>query len=219
VTLVTTLIEVNEQAFIEMCEGKNAPMPLLAIQGFVNTLDVEDGTDLLDTTESFRKFLEDTDQVVPGFEIKPHHLPLAKELRAATRECLEANSSGEPDPKATARMIAGARTLTIDLEPDEEGNLELDLSPVDSFARLGSQLLAIAFQSQIEGTWERLKLCENPECRWAFYDSSRNKSGSWCRMGLCGNRLKNRAYRERHRGEIAGSTTAAAVRPGRPQGS
>ena len=68
---------------------------------------------------------------------------------------------------------------------------------------LGSQLLAIAFQSQIEGTWPRLKLCRNPDCRWAFYDSSRNRSGSWCRMGQCGNRLKNRAYRERRRSELA----------------
>jgi predicted RNA-binding Zn ribbon-like protein len=217
--LVTIIPEVDEQAFIEWVEGKEAPMPLLAIQAFVNTLDVEGGTDELETTESFRKWLQHTDQIVPGFEIKQHHLPLARELRDATRECLEANGRGKPDPKATERMIAGARTLAIDLESDEEGRLELDLSPVDSFARLGSQLLAIAFQSQIEGTWERLKLCENPDCRWAFYDNSRNKSGSWCRMGLCGNRLKNRAYRERNRGEIAGSVSAAAVRPGQPQKS
>ena len=189
----------NEAAFIELCEGKNAPMPLLAVQAFVNTLDVEDGTDLLESVESFQRFLDDTDQVAPGFEVEDHHLPLAHELRDALRDSLAANSADEPDPKATARLVAGARTLTIELQPDEHGNLALDLSPVDSFDRFASQLLAIAFQSQIEGTWERLKLCENPECRWAFYDNSRNKSGSWCRMGLCGNRLKNRAYRERHR--------------------
>jgi predicted RNA-binding Zn ribbon-like protein len=187
------------ERFIEQCEGKPAPMPLLAIQAFVNTLDVEEGTDKLDSVESFRKFLMETDQIVPGFKVKPHHLPLARELRGAVRDALAANSNGGAEPAVTRRMIGGARTLSIDLLSDKKGHLALDLSPVDSFATLGSQLLAIAFQSQIEGTWERLKLCENPECRWAFYDSSRNKSGSWCRMGLCGNRLKNRAYRERHR--------------------
>ncbi|MGZ5324519.1 MAG: CGNR zinc finger domain-containing protein, partial [Solirubrobacterales bacterium] len=57
-------------------------------------------------------------------------------------------------------------------------------------------------------TWERLKLCENPDCLWAFYDNSRNRSGSWCRMGLCGNRIKNRAYRERQRGTGAGAASA-----------
>jgi predicted RNA-binding Zn ribbon-like protein len=207
---------VNEAAFIEHCEGKPAPMPLLAIQTFANTLDVEGGVDELESVESFKRFLQKTDQIAPGFEVKPHHLPLARELRGAVRDALAANSEGGADPRITRRMITNARTLQIDLLTDREGKLALDLSPVESFATLGSQLLAIAFQSQIEGTWERLKLCENPDCQWAFYDNSRNRSGSWCRMGLCGNRLKNRAYRERHRGEIAGSVTAAAVRPGRP---
>ena len=189
----------NVAKLTELTEGKPAPMPLLAIQAFVNTLDVEEGIDRLESVDSFERFLVETDQIVPGFEVKTHHLPLARELREAVRESLTANSDGGPDAAATARMIAGARTLAIDLQPDESGNLALDLSPVDSFATLGSQLLAIAFQSQIEGTWPRLKLCENPDCRWTFYDNSRNRSGSWCRMGLCGNRLKNRAYRERHR--------------------
>ena len=189
----------NADALRDWVEGKPAPMPLLAIQAFANTVDVEGETDELDSAEAFEKWLRDTGQIAAGGKVKPQHLELARELRDALRDTLEANSNGKPDPRATARMIAGARTLSIDVRADDEGHLELDLSPVDDFARLGSQLLAIAFQSQIEGTWERLKLCENPECRWAFYDNSRNRSGSWCRMGLCGNRLKNRAYRERHR--------------------
>ena len=189
----------DDKVFVEQCEGKPAPMPLLAIQAFVNTLDIEEGTDKLESVESFKKFLMDTDQIVPGFQVKPHHLPLARELRDAVRDALAANSEGSANSRTTGRMIGAARTLAIDLLPARDGRLMLDLSPVDSFATLGSQLLAIAFQAQIEGTWERLKLCENPDCRWAFYDNSRNKSGSWCRMGLCGNRLKNRAYRERHR--------------------
>ena len=31
------------------------------------------------------------------------------------------------------------------------------------------------------------------------YDSSRNRGGTWCQMEVCGNRIKNRHYRERHR--------------------
>ncbi|MBM3668011.1 MAG: RNA-binding protein [Actinobacteria bacterium] len=203
----------TEAALIEMVEGKPAPMPLLAVQAFANTVDIEDESDRLESAESFERWLLDAGLVEPDHEIRPHHLRIARELRDTLRDNLASNSAGEPDPEA-ARKRAG--TVQIELRPDEEGHLALDLSPAPSLAVLGSQLMAIAFQSQIEGTWERLKLCENPDCRWAFYDNSRNRSGSWCRMGLCGNRLKNRAYRERHRGEIAGSVTAAAVRPGRP---
>jgi predicted RNA-binding Zn ribbon-like protein len=48
------------------------------------------------------------------------------------------------------------------------------------------------------GGWERLKLCASGDCRWAFYDTSRNGGGRWCSMEVCGNRHKTRAYRRRH---------------------
>ena len=48
-----------------------------------------------------------------------------------------------------------------------------------------------------EGAWERLKTCANGRCGWAFYDRSKNRSGRWCSMDVCGNRAKTRAYRSR----------------------
>jgi predicted RNA-binding Zn ribbon-like protein len=47
------------------------------------------------------------------------------------------------------------------------------------------------------GSWRRLKLCANPDCGRAFYDSSRNRSARWCSMATSGNRMKGRAYRRR----------------------
>jgi CGNR zinc finger protein len=47
-------------------------------------------------------------------------------------------------------------------------------------------------------SWERLKVCGAEDCRWAFYDASRNHSRTWCSMSDCGNRAKARAYRARH---------------------
>ncbi|MEU4242496.1 CGNR zinc finger domain-containing protein [Actinoplanes sp. NPDC026619] len=48
------------------------------------------------------------------------------------------------------------------------------------------------------GGWNRLKLCSAADCRWAFYDTSRNGGGRWCSMEACGNRNKTRAYRRRN---------------------
>jgi predicted RNA-binding Zn ribbon-like protein len=59
------------------------------------------------------------------------------------------------------------------------------------------RLLAIAYDAALDGTWQRLKVCRNDTCRWAFYDSSRNRSGAWCTMAICGNRMKGRAFRRR----------------------
>ncbi|WP_237047978.1 CGNR zinc finger domain-containing protein [Lentzea guizhouensis] len=49
------------------------------------------------------------------------------------------------------------------------------------------------------GEWSRVKLCAAPDCRWAFYEVSRNGRGRWCSMDICGNRHKTRTYRERLR--------------------
>ena len=53
------------------------------------------------------------------------------------------------------------------------------------------------------GTWERLKVCRQESCRWAFYDNTKNRSGVWCNMASCGNRAKARAYRARRAPERA----------------
>ena len=49
-----------------------------------------------------------------------------------------------------------------------------------------------------EGSWARLKACPADNCLWAFYDETKNRSGTWCSMSVCGNRTKARAYRRRH---------------------
>src|SRR5205085_10091757 len=62
-----------------------------------------------------------------------------------------------------------------------------------------SALLAIVCESIRDGSWSRLKACRDETCRWALYDASRNRVGTWCSMAFCGNRAKTRAYRLRHR--------------------
>jgi len=61
------------------------------------------------------------------------------------------------------------------------------------------RILAIAFVSELDGTWSRFKECSSPVCRSVFWDRSKNRSGRWCTMKDCGNRAKVRAYRERER--------------------
>jgi predicted RNA-binding Zn ribbon-like protein len=52
------------------------------------------------------------------------------------------------------------------------------------------------------GTWKRLKAC--PDCKWVFYDNTRNGSKRWCLMyaggpdgRACGTIAKVRRYRDR----------------------
>jgi hypothetical protein len=61
----------------------------------------------------------------------------------------------------------------------------------------------------------RLRICAAEDCLRAFYDSSRNGRGRWCSTASCGNRMKTRAYRQRHRGqalpEVAGPPRRAVA--------
>ncbi len=46
----------------------------------------------------------------------------------------------------------------------------------------------------------RIKTCANPDCQWLFYDESRGGTRRWC-DDSCGNLMKVRRFRERHRAE------------------
>jgi predicted RNA-binding Zn ribbon-like protein len=59
-------------------------------------------------------------------------------------------------------------------------------------------LLGAAFLAELDGRWERFRVCGDPGCASVFYDRSKNRSGKWCSMASCGNRAKVRAFRERH---------------------
>jgi predicted RNA-binding Zn ribbon-like protein len=43
----------------------------------------------------------------------------------------------------------------------------------------------------------RIRICQN--CRWLFFDRSRNSSRLWCDMAVCGNRNKARRHYRRRR--------------------
>jgi predicted RNA-binding Zn ribbon-like protein len=52
----------------------------------------------------------------------------------------------------------------------------------------------------------RIHRCENPRCRVVFYDDSRPGLRRWCAPNRCGDRMRAKLYRERHR--IGDGTTS-----------
>jgi CGNR zinc finger protein/putative stress-induced transcription regulator len=75
-----------------------------------------------------------------------------------------------------------------------------DLVPTEGgVAGALGRIVAVAFLSDLEGTWGGLKECAGNDCNAVFFDRSKNHSGRWCSMSTCGNRAKVRAWRERRR--------------------
>jgi predicted RNA-binding Zn ribbon-like protein len=65
----------------------------------------------------------------------------------------------------------------------------------------------------VEGDPSRIKICQNPDCTWVFYDGSRNRTRRWCEGPTgCGNLLKVRRFRERRRAGRGKTSTDAGAR-------
>ncbi len=174
---------------------QSAPGRLELVRRFVNTRDVEDGTDELASAAAARAWL--ADRGLPGSgELTLADTRRLAAVREALRELLLANNSGEsPPPAALAALNEQSAEAAIGLRFDRDGaDLVTNCDGVDSTI---AALLAIVHESMRDRSWSRLKVCPADDCLWAFFDHSRNRSGIWCEMGVCGNRAKARAYRER----------------------
>ena len=180
--------------------SQEAPGRLELVRAFVNSVDLEDDVEELSSPEALAAWLAGRELLVGGEAPARADLTRAVALREALRELLLGHHGDhDTDPAAVETIEAAARRARLELRfaPGGAARVAPGRDGVDG--ALG-RLLAIVADAQADGTWERLKACPWDTCRWAFYDHSRNRSGVWCNMAVCGNRAKAQAFRERRRG-------------------
>ena len=175
---------------------KAAPPPLRLVQLFVNTVDLEHGREWLSDPGALAAWVREQRLLPAATRFSRKDLARALELREAFRLLLRANRDVKQEEAALEILAEAARRarLTVTFERGSPPSLEPQSSGIDS---LCGQLVSVAVGAMLDGSWGRLKACRN--CRWAFFDESKNRSARWCSMQLCGNRLKTRAYRRRQR--------------------
>ena len=145
--------------------------------------------------------------MAPGAWVSPQDAAAARELREALRTALE--TAG----RDTAELDAAASRLPLVALPGEDGRLAL-VSARGGADDVRAAVIEAMLTAQADGSWPRLKVCRNPDCRWAFADRSKNRSRAWCEMATCGSRSKMRAYRAR-REPVLRTPESPARRPGR----
>ncbi|WP_425440510.1 CGNR zinc finger domain-containing protein [Prauserella shujinwangii] len=163
-----------------MPEGSNhhgiytgdVPPDASLVLDFLNTVDVEEGTDLLDSATAWAAWARDR-------ELRADPVTEAREVRDALRAAV-----GDP-ARTPSPARAGIEVVLTDRGPELVA------------AGAVATVLAAAARLAVLGEWERVKICPADDCRWAFYDRSRNRSRTWCSMKVCGNREKARAWRQR----------------------
>ncbi|MGY5047334.1 CGNR zinc finger domain-containing protein [Streptomyces sp. 900105755] len=184
-----------------------APGGLAFVQDLLNTLSAGKPRkpDLLQTPEDARAWLgqalrswsDVTHRAAPGIELTGEDVEGLRGFRHDLFESLHARSG---DPATEPGPAASVLTLPTALRLDEHGVVHAEPRGT-GWRQVASLALTEVYQAQCTDTLRRLKSCRNPRCLSAFYDRSRNNSGVWHDVHVCGNAANLRNYRARKRAD------------------
>jgi predicted RNA-binding Zn ribbon-like protein len=184
--------------------SEKIPHSLELVIDFVNTVDPDEHTDALDTPEGLAAWLAERELLPAGAEAPGERERAdAVRLREALRALMLEHNGAQHDDDAAAELERAARAGELAVHFDATGAAQLGPGGHGVARALAALLVPVAEASR-DGSWQRVKACRDDDCLWAFYDRSRNRSGVWCDMAVCGNRSKVRAYRRRQPGATPG---------------
>jgi hypothetical protein len=166
-----------------------APGELALVQAFINShfdLEVSHGAELFATPKRLGGWLCRHGLLDAGEDVSEADLIRALELREGLRRLAAGH----------ATELEHGGPVDVHISADGPRYTRTESSGVSGALGL---IVAITAQAMIEGSWTRLKVCPGEHCGWAFYDHSRNQSGRWCSMAVCGGRAKAKAHYRRRR--------------------
>jgi predicted RNA-binding Zn ribbon-like protein len=180
---------------IDIQPGGRRPAPgqLALVQAFLNThfdLVGEHGSEVLHSPSAAAAWFSAQGLLPQGTRVSAADLQRVLALRRTLRDMVRAGEFAELDAQAAG--------LPCELR-FAAGGPQFVAAAQDGIAGALGALLGITAAAMLDGRWARLKLCPGPHCDWAFYDHSRNQSGRWCSMSVCGGRVKARAHYHRRR--------------------
>jgi predicted RNA-binding Zn ribbon-like protein len=182
----------------------------------VNTLDwrFRDGNseDFLDSYRNLLRFLEQSKVLTPTQTSRMARgvreqeaariVEAVRELREAVAEVLYAMIDRR---KPTAASIKTLEACFKDAAKHQnlswsDSSLIWDWPRATMSPELPLWILSLTASSLLTSNEiEKVRACDNPECRWLFLDTSKNHTRRWCDMKICGNRMKARRFKAQHR--------------------
>jgi predicted RNA-binding Zn ribbon-like protein len=181
---------------VDRLGDKPADGKLRIVHAFMNTRNGEGREDIPDA-DALRDWLARHDLISSRARLNNADLEQARSVRDALVRLAAARQSGQQDSDAVETLNRAARRAQMAVSFDSHGRGQIrPLAPAADGA-LGA-IIAIVFESMNDGSWDRLKICRDATCAFAFYDRSKNHSGTWCDIAICGNIAKARTFRARH---------------------
>ncbi|MFJ5300871.1 CGNR zinc finger domain-containing protein [Pseudomonas sp. NPDC088368] len=150
----------------------------------------EQGIDQMENAERFDAFRLPL-IMATAEKVGEDSLPLARQLR----DCLLTmvyHGGDDPDALAKLNQLSTQRSFHYFFAEASGACLE---------EQGGETLVGLALrdvaQLRREGKWNRFKICANPDCKAAYFDTTRARTQRWHSYALCGNKANVAAFRSR----------------------
>jgi predicted RNA-binding Zn ribbon-like protein len=184
------------------------PDELANLYDFANSLDVRHFThhgvqheqgDELTGPRQLEAWMSERGLLSARAKITSAMFDAALELRTGVRAYLQCDPAERRSNKNAVQALDTAmRLFPLVAEARGDRGMVLRGARDDALAGL-SVVVAELYDGSVRGILDRLKTCAAEECRRVFFDRSKPATRRWCMSTLCGNRMKTRSYRERHR--------------------
>ncbi|MFT4413311.1 CGNR zinc finger domain-containing protein [Fredinandcohnia humi] len=171
------------------------------IADFFNTHDKrtrfegDEGVEHLTTSKALYSWLLRHHFILEEDLVTEEDLNLVIKLRTEARKMIVNNQFNKTDDNSLDALnkVITQFTFSIEFLPKSE-----KLLPNDGGGRRGiARLILLIFDLKRKALWHRLRVCSAEDCQWVFVDYSRPGTGKWCIMSACGNRAKNKTYRQK----------------------
>lgn len=172
-----------------------APGDLAVVQAFVNTNDIEGGDERLGDPDALASWLTAAGLCERGVRVTRAEFRMAIDVREGLRALGWANNSQALDRGRVDRLNEAAEQIPLTAR-FSQGEWHPQRYTEGVRGAL-AWIVGAVTKAMSDGTWSRMKACKRDRCRWLFYDHSKNRSGVWCTMQICGNKEKAVAYRRR----------------------
>lgn len=170
------------------------PGRLDEIRGFLNTFDFETHADPLEGPDRLSEWAAEHAPAAGSAE----DLQRIRTFREALRMVVEANAGHGDLQTAWKGLAPYFSSSRFAMEPAPDGRPVLKPQGTGA-SEVISDLLSVVYDANGSGEFARLKSCRRQSCRYAYYDRSKNGSGAWCDMAVCGNRVKAERRRARQK--------------------
>jgi len=158
--------------------------------------------DLLDDPARFERFVRPWRPALRGVPDEDIRAGL-KDLRRLLRAIVDRLVAGRSVPAGlwtALNAVLAAAPFVRRVERSRSGYGFPLVPRAAGFSAVLGEIAAGFGETLARGEPGRIKICDNRDCLWVFYDRSKNRSRRWCEGNTgCGNLMKVRRFRAKHK--------------------